>query len=386
MASSPRWTGNVLALGIVSLLTDASSEMVIPLLPLFLTTVLHAGATSLGLIEGAAEATAALLKLWSGHRADRTGRRRPLILLGYSISSLARPVVALAMAPWHVLAVRVVDRVGKGIRSTPRDALLSLSVAPSERGAAFGFHRAMDHAGAILGPLLAIGVLAAFPGNLRLVFALAAVPGLLAVCAIFALVRETPGSAAPRPAGLSPPGPHLRRLLLPLALFTLGNASDAFLLLRVAEAGRSPLELPALWMAFHTVKVATSLAAGRWSDRVDRTLSIGAGWLVYSGVYAGFAFAEGPIAHAALFVVYGAYHGLTEGAEKALVADLSSEDGRGAAYGWHAMTTGLLALPASVAFGVLWDAFGPQVPFLAGSALAVTAAAVLAIARPARRT
>lgn len=373
-ASLPK---NVVALGLVSLLTDASSEMILPLLPLFLTTVLHAGATSLGAIEGAAEATASLLKLVSGRWTDATGKRRPFVLLGYGISSVARPIVALATAPWHVLAVRMADRVGKGLRTSPRDALLSLAVDPSTRGAAFGFHRAMDHAGAILGPALAIGVLTLFPGDLRLVFALAAIPGILAVAAIAFLVTEPPGGAPKKSPGFAAPGPRLRALLVPLGLFTLGNASDAFLLLAVARAGRSPLELPVLWMAFHVVKVATSLAAGPLSDRLNRRFLLAAGWIVYALVYAGFAFASDLGTQTALFLVYGAYHGLTEGAEKALIADLSSEEDRGAAYGWVALTVGLLAFPASLGFGVLWDEFGPAVPFLTGSALALSAVVAL---------
>jgi MFS family permease len=371
------YRGNVLALGLVSLLTDASSEMILPLLPLFLTTVLHAGATGLGGIEGAAEATAAILKLVSGRWADRTGRRRPFVLLGYGISTVSRPIVALATAPWHVLAVRMSDRVGKGIRTSPRDALISLSIPADQRGAAFGFHRAMDHAGAIVGPALAIAVLALFPGQLRLVFGLAALPGVLAVLAIAFLVRETEGAPPKPPLRLGFPSRRLRTLLVPLGLFSLGNASDAFLLLAVADAQRSPLELPALWMAFHVVKVAVSLAGGGLSDRMPRRWLISAGWLVYALVYAGFAFAHGPLAQGALFLVYGAYHGLTEGAEKAMVADLSAEEERGAAFGWYALTTGLLALPASLGFGILWDAFGPRVPFLAGACLALSAVVAL---------
>jgi MFS family permease len=373
--------GNVLWLGIVSLLTDASSEMVVPLLPLFLTTVLNGGPLALGWIEGAADATSSLLKLFSGRWSDRTGRRRPLVLAGYGLSTVARPLVAVAGAPWHVLVVRVTDRVGKGIRSSPRDALIAGSVGPDDRGAAFGFHRAMDHAGAVIGPLLALAALWMWPGDLRTVFALAAIPGVFAVMAIAIGVREAAPTAPPvAQAPLGKPPPELRGLLAAVALFTLGNASDVFLLLRAGGEVGSTTTLPLLWMAFHVVKVASSLLGGRLSDRIDRRRVILAGWIVYALVYAAFAYVEDPLAVAALFVVYGTYHGLTEGAERALVADLAPAGARGTAFGWYNLVVGLLALPASVMFGFLWEYAGAPVAFLTGSALALAAALVLAAA------
>jgi MFS family permease len=373
--------GNVLWLGIVSLLTDASSEMVVPLLPLFLTTVLNGGPLALGWIEGAADATSSLLKLFSGRWSDRTGRRRPLVLAGYGLSTVARPLVAVAGAPWHVLVVRVTDRVGKGIRSSPRDALIAGSVGPDDRGAAFGFHRAMDHAGAVIGPLLALAALWLWPGDLRTVFALAAIPGVFAVMAIAIGVREAAPTAPPAAqAPLGKPPPELRGLLAAVALFTLGNASDVFLLLRAGGEVGSTTTLPLLWMAFHVVKVASSLLGGRLSDRIDRRRVILAGWIVYALVYAAFAYVEDPLAVAALFVVYGTYHGLTEGAERALVADLAPAGARGTAFGWYNLVVGLLALPASVMFGFLWEYAGAPVAFLTGSALALAAALVLAAA------
>jgi MFS family permease len=373
--------GNVLWLGIVSLLTDASSEMVVPLLPLFLTTVLNGGPLALGWIEGAADATSSMLKLFSGRWSDRTGRRRPLVLAGYGLSTVARPLVAVAGAPWHVLVVRVTDRVGKGIRSSPRDALIAGSVGPEDRGAAFGFHRAMDHAGAVIGPLLALAALWMWPGDLRTVFALAAIPGVFAVLAIAVGVREAAPTAPPPPQPpLGKPPPELRGLLAAVALFTLGNASDVFLLLRAGGEVGSTTTLPLLWMAFHVVKVGSSLLGGRLSDRIDRRRVILAGWLVYALVYAAFAYVEDPLAIAALFVVYGTYHGLTEGAERALVADLAPAGARGTAFGWYNLVVGLLALPASVMFGLLWEVAGAPVAFLTGSALALAAALVLAAA------
>ncbi|MCM2265916.1 MAG: MFS transporter, partial [Desulfuromonadales bacterium] len=250
-------TGNVLVLGLVSLLTDVSSEMIYPLLPLFLTGVLGAGPAFLGAIEGVAESTAATLKLFSGVLSDRVRRRKPLVLAGYGLSALARPLVALASTPAFVLGVRFCDRIGKGVRTSPRDALIADSVEPELRGRAYGFHRSMDHAGALLGPLLAAGLLGWFTLDLRTVFWCAAIPGLLAVLLLAVGIRELPRPSVPvRSSGkLLPPHGQLRAYLLILLLFTLGNSSDAFLLLRAGELGVAPARLPLLWAFFHLVKM-----------------------------------------------------------------------------------------------------------------------------------
>lgn len=380
MRARPWLAGNVVALGVVSLLTDASSEMVVPLLPLFVAG-LGGGAVAIGVIEGAAEATAALLKLVSGRLADRSGRNKPLVVAGYGLSTLARPLVAVAAAPWHVLVVRVTDRVGKGVRSSPRDALLAASVAPEHRGRAFGAHRAMDHAGAVLGPLLALAALALASGDLPTVFALAALPGLAAMIVLVGFVRDTPAPPAPGPR-LARPSPQLVRLLLPVGLFGLGNASDVFLLLLAGAEHAATWQLPLLWMAFHVVKVLASLLGGDLADRFDRRHTIAAGWVFYAAVYAAFAFADGPWAIAGLFVVYGVYHGLTEGAEKALVADLAPAGERGTAFGWYHLVVGAVALPASAGFGALWEVASPRAAFLTASALALVAVALLFALRP----
>jgi MFS family permease len=381
--------GNVLWLSVASFLNDAASEMIYPLLPLFLTGTLGAGAAFVGLIEGAAESASSLLKLASGWLADRTGRRKPLTVLGYGTAALARPLIALVSVAWQVLAIRLLDRVGKGLRTAPRDALLAESVPEAHRGAAFGLHRAADHLGAVAGPLLASGLLLALDGDLRTVFGLAVIPGLLTVAAVAWKVRETvpapgapPPAASPRVPRLRELGPVLPRYLGVLVLFTLGNASDAFLLLRAGQAGVPVALIPLLWGALHVSKAAFSVWGGRWSDRVGARRAIIAGWLVYAAVYAGFAVVNAAWQVWALFLVYGLFFGLTEGPEKALVARLAPAGLRGSAFGAYHAAIGLAALPASVVFGLVWQAFGAEAAFAMGAAIALAAAIVLPFALP----
>jgi MFS family permease len=384
-------------LGVVSLLTDTSSEMMVPLLPVFLTSVLGAGALALGWIEGLADATASVLKLVAGRWSDRSSRRRPLVVAGYTLSSAARPVVAAATAPWHLLAIRVLDRVGKGLRSSPRDALIAGSVPAERRGTGFGLHRAMDHAGAIVGPLLATAYLVFWSIDLRTLFWLTAIPGAASVAVLVLGVREpdeqpsptASGSVpAPDPAHSEPPlksrDPRLLRLLIPLGLFTLGNASDVFLLLKAGEERASITTLPLLWVGLHVVKSATAVPGGRLSDRWGRTPTLVLGWCVYAAIYAGLAFAENRIAVGALFVTYGLYHGLTEGPERAWVAELVPSRRWGTGFGWYHLTLGLLTLVASVLFGALWEVFGSRTAFLTSGGLALAAVAALLLLRPGR--
>lgn len=377
-------TRNVFWLGMVSLLTDASSEMIVPLLPAFITTVLGGGAIALGGIEGAAEAIASVMKLVAGRWTDRVGRQRPFLLAGYGLSSLARPLVALALSPWHVLVVRLLDRTGKGVRSSPRDALLAASVDESSRGVAFGFHRAMDHTGAVLGPLFALALLAWVTDDLRTIFGLAVIPGALAVLAILVGVREGPAppassAAAPAPTPATP-SPALVRFLVPFGVFTLANASDAFLLLKATEEEASLYALPLLWIALHVVKALASTPGGWLADRIGKRRTIAAGWLLYAATYAGFAFAEREPAVYALVAVYGVCAGLIEGPERALVAELVPGGKRGTGFGWFHLVGGLGGLVASLGFGVLWEAFDSRVAFLTAAALAVLATMVLGVA------
>jgi MFS family permease len=369
---------NVWAMGVVSFLTDFSTEMIYPLLPLFLTRTLGASVGFVGILEGLAESTASVLKLFSGWLADRLGTRKPIVAAGYTLSSLSKPLVAVAGAPWQVLVIRFVDRVGKGVRTSPRDALIADSVPPAQRGRAFGLQRTMDHAGAITGPLVAAALLAALHGRLRLVFGLAAVPALLSVLVILLFVREIAPTGGPRAAPpqltLRPFDRRFRRYLAILLLFTLGNSSDAFLLLRAQQVGMAAALIPLAWVALHVVKMVTSLPAGSLSDRVGRRSLILVGWAIYAAVYLGFAAASHPLQIWALFLVYGVYFGLTEGVEKAFVADLVPEHLRGTAYGVFNFAIGVGAFPASAIMGLLWEHFGPAVAFTYGAALALLAA------------
>lgn len=372
-------------LGLTSLLTDASSEMIYPLLPLYLTAVLHAGPTFLGAIEGAAETTASLLKLVSGVWADRLRRRKPLVVVGYALSSAARPLVAIAASPLHVLAVRITDRIGKGIRSSPRDAVIADVTPAASRGRAYGLHRAMDHAGAVVGPVLA-AVLLFFlgdePSALRTVFALSAIPGVAAVLALVVGLsepaREAPAATASAGVRARVPLPReLYRLLVIVFVFTLGNSSDAFLLLRASDVGVPAAQLPLLWVAHHLVKSALSQPLGGLSDRIGRRAVIITGWLVYAASYALFGVITGPVACWAVFGLYGVYFALTEGAVRALVADLAPAEARGRAFGLYHAVVGAGALPASLIFGAIWQARGAPAALGTGAVLSLVAALAL---------
>jgi MFS family permease len=374
-------TGNVLILGLVSFLTDVSSEMIYPLLPLFLTTVLGGGPAFLGVIEGVAESTAALLKLISGIASDRVRDRKRLVLAGYSLSALARPLIAIAATPAAVLVIRFFDRVGKGIRTSPRDALIADSTAPEIRGKAYGFHRSMDHAGAIVGPLLATFILAYFTKNFRVVFWLAAIPGILAVLLIVFKVKEAEQRGVTGNASflqILPTG-RLRRYLIILSIFTLGNSSDAFLLLWASRLGVATAMLPLLWACFHLVKMLAAMPFGALSDGLGRRWMIVAGWSVYALAYTGFAFATTQLHIWLLFAFYGLFYGLTEGVEKALLVDIVAPAERGGAFGWYNFAVGIGALPASLIFGFIWQRFSAQAAFGFGAALALLAAMLLVL-------
>ena len=386
-------------LGWVSFFTDTASEMIYPLLPLFLTRVLGAGAMSLGVIEGIAEAANSLLKVISGRQADRWGAPKPLVLAGYGLSSLVRPFIGMATTWVHVLSLRFVDRLGKGIRSSPRDAMLATFADASNRGKVFGFHRGMDHAGAVLGPLLASAFLYFRPDDYRTLFALTIIPGIVVLLILWRVpdVRHGPGPIyrskagstpnasplAPRPmadSGLlagTPLTPEFYRAMGVIFLFSLGNASDAFLLLRFADVGIAAFWIPLLWSAIHVVKAISSIYGGQWSDRLGRRQVIGMGWSVYAAVYAAFAWTESATVLVVVFLVYGLYFGLTEGAEKAWVADLAPADGRGNAFGIYNATIGIGALIASLLFGFVWTHASPPAAFFTGAGFALAATALL---------
>jgi MFS family permease len=356
--------------------------------------VLGASALSLGIIEGIAEAANSVLKILSGRLSDRTGSPKPIVTAGYALSSAVRPLIALAATWPHVLLLRFADRLGKGIRGAPRDAMLATLAEPHQRGRIYGFHRAMDHAGAVLGPLLATAFLYFNPGEFRTLFALAVVPGaivillLLRVPAVRTPVHASPGRAvAPRAPAVSHArlGSPLARALAIILLFSLGNASDAFLLLRLSELGIAAMWIPLLWSALHVVKVGSSALGGDLSDRLGRRATIGVGWIIYAAVYAGFGFFTSPGSVIAIFLVYGLYFGLTEGAEKAWVADLTEPHQRGTAFGYYNAVLGVGGLGASLLFGFIWTRVSPAAAFLTGAGLSVAALVLLWTAMPVPR-
>lgn len=379
MPPRPRLGRTVKALGAVSFLTDVSSEMIYPLLPLFLAGTLGVSASVIGLVEGAAESTAAVLKLASGWWSDRVRRRKPLVVAGYVIASVARPLIAIAQSATQVLLIRVSDRVGKGIRTAPRDALIADSVEPAIRGRAFGFHRAADHSGAVVGPLVAWALIEHGGVSLRTVFALAAIPAALAVLTVMTAVREAPPAALPAtgtPQRMTTKlGGRFWAVLGVLFVFTLGNSTDAFLLLRARELGVSAALIPVLWSMLHLVKAASSTPGGSLSDRFGRRPLLVGGWMLYAAVYLALGSAGAEWQVWALFALYGVYFGLTEGVEKALIADLVPASRRGAAFGWFNLAIAVGALPASVLFGMVWDAHGAQAAFGMGASFAFLAAA-----------
>lgn len=406
----------VIMLGVVSLFTDAASEMIYPLIPVYVAA-LGSGAVILGIIEGVAETTAAMIKLVSGIISDKTGKRKILVLIGYTISSLFRPLTGVVSAAWQIVVIRMADRVGKGIRTAPRDALIASTTDESIRGKSYGFHRAMDHTGAVIGPTLAIITLlilfTAFRIRdplvaLRWTFILAIIPGILAVLTIIFFVKEKrPDVSKVRQFKFSLGNFDLnfKRYLLIMVLFTLGNSSDAFLLFRVEEAiqksgavanfvtGIEPLQkmvsnfgneqdqarvinilfLPLIWAFFHIIKVAFSTPLGALSDRIGRKKVINTGWAIYAFVYFAFAllvFLPSDlqiIATFALFAVYALFYAFSEGAEKAFVADIVKEDQRGTAFGMFNFAIGLGALPASVIFGFLYSYFDKIFPGYGGT-------------------
>ena len=387
--ASPRMIRGVRALprtiwlvAAISLFNDAASDMIYPLVPLYLATVLMAGPKALGLIEGVAEAVSSLLKLFAGVLADRSGNVRSWMIAGYAIAGFARPLIGLTTSWPGVLACRFADRIGKGLRSAPRDALISLSVDPGQRGLAFGFHRAMDNFGAVIGPLAAAALLAAGVG-LRAVFVLAIVPALIAI-ALALGVREPAHPARHDPApmrwsvgGLPVP---FRRYLCALALFTLGNSSNMFLLLRANELGASATRVTLMWALFSLVTALLSTPLSAMSDRWGRARVLGGAWLAYAGAYLLIGLLPG--ADWALWVAFAGYGVVTaalEGTEKALVADLVPRERIGAAFGWYNLVAGLFLLPASLLFGWLWSTFAPFAAFAFGAGCALGAALLLGL-------
>jgi MFS family permease len=385
-APKRRLPRNVWLLGFASLLNDIASEMIYPLLPQFLLGMLQGSKQYLGVIEGAAESLASLLKLFAGAWSDRVGKRKNLAVAGYAMAALARPLIGVATVPWHALSLRLADRFGKGIRTAPRDALIADSTDESIRGRAFGFHRAMDHLGAAIGPLVAMLFLWLWPGHLRTMFVLTLIPGLAVVALLVFGLREPSHAAPPAEKPLQwtllPFGANFRVFLAALVLFTLGNSSDAFLLVRAGELGVPQHFLPLLWLAFHVVKSGGNMVCGALVDRAGPRLPLAAGWLAYAAIYLGFALATSAWHVWVLFLGYGIYYALAEPAEKTLVTQLAGLQHKGLAFGWYNLAIGIAALPASIVFGFLYQQLGPLVAFGSGSGTALIALVLLMFVRP----
>lgn len=375
---------NVRVLGFVSLINDIASEMIYPLLPQFLLTVLGGTRFELGVIEGIAETASSLLKLWSGAWSDRARQRKGFVIAGYALAAVTRPLVGIAHATWHVFAARTVDRIGKGIRTAPRDALIADSTPAEMRGRAFGFHRALDHLGAALGPLLATMFLLIWPGQLRTLFLITLVPGLAVVALLFWGLREPvvrAPTSGPVRLTLQPFDRNYRVYLLALVVFTLGNSSDAFLLVRASELGVPAAMLPLLWCVFHVIKSVGNLLAGRAVDKFGSRLMILGGWFVYACTYVAFGLATDAWHAWVLFLIYGLFYALTEPAEKKLVTQLVGEHRKGLAFGWFNLAIGIAALPSSILFGWLYERFGALIAFGWGASLAALATLLLLAVR-----
>lgn len=372
----------VVLLGFAALLNDAASELIYPLLPVFLTATLGASPAVVGLIEGAADGLASILKYFAGAWSDRSKRRKPLVVWGYSLAAASRLMIAAATFWPFVLAARLIDRTGKGIRSAPRDAMISDATPPDQRGRAYGFHRALDHTGAVIGPLLAMLLLGAFGLSLRQTFAFSVIPGAIGVVMLVVLLRDTPGehasTAIREPGAATPPlGSRFLGAIAAISLFSLANSSDAFLLLQAHSAGVTTAMLPLLWAAHHVIRSLFSTRAGALSDRIDRRLMLAAGWTSYAAIYFAFPFARGLTAFVVLFVLYSIPFTLSEGAERAWIADLVPAEARGRSFGIYYLANGLCVLVGTALFGVIYQYVSRQAAFFTGAGLALAAAALV---------
>ena len=382
---------NVFFTGLVSLFMDISSEMVYPLVPLFLTKVLGATKTAVGVIEGIAEATASLLKVFSGWLADRFGRKKLLMAIGYGTSAVSRPVIAVSGTWFQVLTARFIDRFGKGIRTAPRDAIIAESIEQSRLGLAFGFHRSMDTIGAVLGPGIAFILLYLFVGNLRLVFFAATIPAVIAVLLIIIFIKERKRTRAEQEAAARVPGLSIssfngkfRRYLVVIGVFSLGNFADAFLILQAENLGIRSELIPIVYLAYNIVYAASAVPMGVLADRIGLKRMVMAGFVVYSAIYALVGFSTRPAHIWILFPVYGIYKGMSEGNLRAYLATLAPARQKATAFGVYHTVVGLMLLPASIIAGWLWDNLGAGATFFYGAVLSALAAALFVFLRVGR--
>ncbi|MHB1346305.1 MAG: MFS transporter [Candidatus Humimicrobiaceae bacterium] len=392
---------SIYILGVVSFFNDMASEMIYPLIPVFIKSVLGLGASFIGIVEGVAESANSILKLFSGWISDKAKKRKIFVLAGYGLSNIIRPLIGIADSWGFLLAFRFSDRVGKGIRTSPRDAMICDLAPEGRRGYAFGFQRAMDHAGAVFGPLIAGLLMSVFLLDIKKIFLLSYIPGIIVILLIFFGVKEAKNSKLKETEcldalyqkeemALQPEakkqkgpllnlhdfkklGPRFNYFLIILIIFALGNSTDAFLLLRASDLGIKTAYIPVLWAALHASKVLFSIIGGHFSDKSGRKILIITGWGVYFLTYFGFAYADRSWQIWALFLFYGMFFGFTEGAEKALVGDMIGRENRGLAYGFYNLAIGISALPASLIFGFVWKAAGFKAAFIMGSLLALAA-------------
>ncbi len=382
---------NVFALGSNSFLTDVSREMIYPLLPLYLRSVLGASTAFVGLVEGISESTSSVLNLLSGWLSDKIKKRKTLLLWGYSLSAVTRPLIAIATAGWHILLVRFVEKVGKGIRVPPRDALIAESCTPENRGRAFGLHRSMDNVGSILGPLLAFSLLVYLSNDYRTLFWISSIPAFLAIAILTFMVSEEPrdipkteSPTAKSQFSLKQFNKHFKIFLIATTVFELANSSNAFLLLRVKDLGLSLELIPIIYLFSNIFKTISSLPGGILSDKLGRRNVLVVGWIVYGISYLGFAFMTSVNQAWVVFGIYGLFYGMTEGVKKAFVADLVPKEVRGSAYGIHTFLVNFPQLPASLLLGVLWQKFNAAVAFSVGASFAILGGLFLLIFIPAK--
>jgi MFS family permease len=372
---------NIFYTGLVSFFMDVSSEMIYPLVPIFLSSVLGVNKTVIGLIEGVAESTASLVKVFSGWFSDRIGKRKILLITGYGISTVSRPIIALSTVWSHVLAFRFVDRFGKGIRGAPRDALIAESSSSRDLGRSFGFHRAMDTFGAVLGPAVAFLLLFIFTGNFRLVFWLSLIPGIAAVAVIIFFIKDVKqrATAVSSQVSLRDFGWRYKVFIAVAIIFAVGNSSDAFLILRASSIGIKETHVPLLYLSFNVIYSLVSFPAGILSDRFGRKRVILSGFLLFGIIYWGFALSSEKWHIWGLFLLYGIFMGLTEGVHRAYLGSIIPEKLKATGYGIYNMSVGLAMLPASIIGGYLWDEYGFQATFYYGSFTAFASALLFLI-------